>query len=401
MIPTDAMARACALHPWRTAGAWLVVLVASLAAIATLLGNGITTDADVTADTESKRGYAAIAEHFEQPPAVDEIVVVRSESLTVDDPAFRAFVERLLADERVRQAVFRATSYYETRDRALVSADRHALQIPLLMGADPEDGIEDVIAAAERADADPRFAVAITGEFTLDRDFMELSEKDLQQGELFFGLPAALVVLVLVFGAVVAGLVPVLLAIVSIIVALALTALVGQVSELSFFVVNMISGMGLALGIDYSLFVVSRFREERRHGRAKVDAITAAGATSSRAVLFSGVAFVVAMVGMVFVPDTILRSLAAGAILVGIASVAGALTLLPAVLSMLGDKVNALRIPWFGREPEADSRHEERFWGRAVRRVMRRPRRLARRRHRTARCSWPYRSSHSRRAPRA
>ena len=118
MIPTDAMARACALHPWRTAGAWLVVLVASLAAIATLLGNGITTDADVTADTESKRGYAAIAEHFEQPPAVDEIVVVRSESLTVDDPAFRAFVERLLADERVRQAVFRATSYYETRDRA-------------------------------------------------------------------------------------------------------------------------------------------------------------------------------------------------------------------------------------------------------------------------------------------
>jgi RND superfamily putative drug exporter len=373
VISTQALARACALHPWRTVGAWLVALVASIAAIALLLGSGITTDAEVTANTESKRGEAAIAEHFPRPQVVDEVVVVRSDELTVNEPAFRAFVERMLADEDARAAVAEATSHYETPDASLVSSDRHALQIPLRMGEDPEGGIEDVIGAVERADEDPRFAVTITGEFTLDRDFTELSEKDLQEGELFFGLPAALIVLVLVFGAVVAGLVPVLLAILSILVALALTALVGQVSELSFFVVNMISGMGLALGIDYSLFVVSRFREERRHGLDKIEAIATAGATSSRAVLFSGVAFVVSMIGMVFVPDTILRSLAAGAILVGIASVAAALTLLPAVLGLLGDRVNALRIPWFGREAEADSRHEGRFWGRAVRGVMRRP----------------------------
>ena len=112
---------------------------------------------------------------------------------------------------------------------------------------------------------------------TLDRDFTELSQQDLKEGELFFGLPAALIVVVLVFGAVVAGLVPVLLALVSILVAVALTALVGQAYELSFFVVNMISGMGLALGIDYALFVVSRYREERRQGREKLDAIEAAG----------------------------------------------------------------------------------------------------------------------------
>jgi RND superfamily putative drug exporter len=373
VISTQAIARACALHPWRTVTAWLVVLAASLAAIVLLLGNAITTDAEVTADTESNQGYDAIAEHFPRPETADELVVVRSEELTVDDPAFRSFVERLLADEAARAAVFEVVSHYETPDPSLVSSDRHALQIPIRMGRDPEDGIEDVIAAVERADEDPRFAVAVTGEFTLDRDFTTLSEEDLQEGELFFGLPAALIVLVLVFGAVVAGLVPVVLAIVSILVALALTALVGQVSELSFFVVNMISGMGLALGIDYSLFVVSRFREERRHGLDRIDAIATAGATSSRAVLFSGVAFCVAMIGMVFVPDTILRSLAVGAILVGIASVAAALTLLPAVLSLLGDRVNALRIPWFGREAEADSRHEGRFWGRAVRGVMRRP----------------------------
>ena len=371
-MSTRALARAAAVHPGRTLALWGIVLVASLAAIALLLGNGITTDSEVTSDTESRRGYAAIREHFPQPPVVDELVVVRSEELTVDDPAFRSFVDGALDDESIATSVA-ATSWYETRDDSLVSEDRHALLVPLVLGHTGDEAIEDVIAVVERADEDPRFAVDITGEFTLDRDFTELSEKDLREGELYFGLPAALIVLVLVFGAVVAGLVPVLLALVSILVALGLTALVGQVSELSFFVVNMISGMGLALGIDYSLFVVSRYREERRHGREKIDAITATGATSSRAVLFSGVAFVVAMVGMLFVPDTILRSLAAGAILVGIASVAAALTLLPAVLSLLGDRVNALRIPWFGREPEADSRHEDRFWGRAVRRVMRRP----------------------------
>ena len=220
----------------------------SLAVIVTLLGSGITTDAEVTADNESNRGYEAIQAHFAQPPVVNEVVVVRSEELTVDDPAFRSFVERTVNDERTAAAVAEATLYYETNDRSLVSQDRHALAVPLLLAGEPESSVEDVIAAVERADEDPRFAVTVTGEFTLDKDFTELSEKDLQEGELFFGLPAALIVLVLVFGAVVAGLVPVLLAIVSILVALALTALVGQAYELSFFVVNMISGMGLALG---------------------------------------------------------------------------------------------------------------------------------------------------------
>ena len=132
-------------------------------------------------------------------------------------------------------------------------------------------------------------------------------------------------------------------------IAVALTALVGQAFEVSFFVVNMISAMGLALGIDYALFILSRFREERGRGLEKIDAIVASGATASRAVLFSGIAFVLAMFGMLLVPDTILRSLALGAILVGIVSVLAALTLLPAVLSLLGDRVNALRIPVIGR----------------------------------------------------
>jgi RND superfamily putative drug exporter len=163
-----------------------------------------------------------------------------------------------------------------------------------------------------------------------------------------------------------------MLAIVSILVALALVALLALAYDMSVFTQNMLIGMGLALGIDYSLFILSRYREERLDGREKLDAIATAGATASRAVLFSGIAFVLAMLGLLLVPSTIFRSLAAGAILVGIVSVIAALTLLPALLTLFGDRVNALRIPLFGRAAERAGR-EGRFWGAIVHSVMRRP----------------------------
>src|SRR5918995_1687281 len=149
------------------------------------------------------------------------------------------------------------------------------------LGRDAEDDIEGVVDAVRAADGRHGFHTTITGEFTLDADFSTLAEEDLRNGELGFGLPAALIVLLIVFGSVVAGLIP------------------------------------LLLGIDYSLFVLSRYREERLHGREKLDAIAAVGATASRAVLFSGIAFTLAMVGLLMVPHTIMRSLAAGAIVAG------------------------------------------------------------------------------------
>jgi RND superfamily putative drug exporter len=178
---------------------------------------------------------------------------------------------------------------------------------------------------------------------------------------------------VLVFGAVFAGLVPVLMAILSIIVALGLVAVISLEFSLSIFIVNMLTGMGLALGIDYSLFVVSRYREERGHGLAKYDAIARTGATASRAVLFSGSTFVIALLGMFIVPTSIMRSLALGAILVGIVSVAAALTLLPALLSIVGDRVNSMRVPYLGRNLGRADTAEGRFWKRIVDAVLRRP----------------------------
>ncbi len=177
----------------------------------------------------------------------------------------------------------------------------------------------------------------------------------------------------LVFGAVFAGLVPVLMAILSIIVALGLVAVISLEFSLSIFIVNMLTGMGLALGIDYSLFVVSRYREERGHGLAKENAIARTGATASRAVLFSGSTFVIALLGMFIVPTSIMRSLALGAILVGIVSVAAALTLLPALLSIVGDRVNSMRVPYLGRNLGRADTTEGRFWKRIVDAVLRRP----------------------------
>src|SRR4029450_3065817 len=203
--------------------------------------------------------------------------------------------------------------------------------------------------------------------------FNKLSERDLQNGELKFGLPAALIVLLLVFGAVVAGLVPLLMAGFSIVAALGLVAILSQPFELSVFIVNILTGMGLALGIDYSLFVISRYREERVLGREALDATAASGARASRAGVSSRWAFVIAMFGMLLVPSNIMRSLAAGAILVGITSVAAALTLLPALLGLPRDRVDSLRLPVVGRKTLERTNPEGRFWRRVVDRVLRRP----------------------------
>jgi RND superfamily putative drug exporter len=135
----------------------------------------------------------------------------------------------------------------------------------------------------------------------------------------------------------------------------------------------MLTFMGLAVGIDYSLFIVSRYREERRRGREPLEAIAAAGTTASRAVLFSGMTVVLALVGMLIVPTKIFVSLAVGAILVVLVAVVAALTLLPAILSLLGDRIEAWRVPLFGRRSQADSSQRGGVWGRIVGQVMRRP----------------------------
>jgi uncharacterized membrane protein YdfJ with MMPL/SSD domain len=368
---TERLARASSCRPWLVVGVWLMVIVAALALVVTFLA--FEGEAEITRTTESKQAERVLDEGFPQATAtglaISEVVVVRAEGGDVRTNATRERVAAL-AEELRGAGAERVVTYGE--ERRLVSQVGDATVLLLALGPDGEDDVEDVVDLVERVDEEPGYRAAVTGERTADADEDAASLEDLKKGELFFGVPLALVVLLLVFGAVVAGLVPLMLAIASIVVALALVALLAQAYDLSVFTQNMLIGMGLALGIDYSLFTLSRYREERLQGREKPDAIATAGATAGRAVLFSGIAFVLAMLGLLLVPSTIFRSLAAGAILVGIVSVIAALTLLPAVLALLGDRVNALRVPFFGRAAEQAGR-EGRFWGAIVERVMRRP----------------------------
>jgi uncharacterized membrane protein YdfJ with MMPL/SSD domain len=362
---TRRLAAASARHPWRTVGAWIAAVVVSIGLIAFFLGDALTGEAEQLNNPESDQAYELIEERVPPTPGDDfsDVVLIRSNDLAADDSRFQAKVDEVADRLRETPGVVNVVDEPVARNqRAVVVA----------LGLEDEGVAEDVEQVLDTAD-DDTFDLYVTGEWTVENDFAHLSQEDLETGELQFGLPAALIILLLVFGAVVAGLVPLALALVAIITALGLTALVGIPFDLSIFTVNMLTGMGLALGIDYSLFVVSRFREERSGGRDKLDAIGATGGTASRAVFFSGIAFVIAMLGLLIIPNTIFRSLAAGAILVGITSVLAALTLLPAVLSLLGDRVNSLRIPLVGRGAERGTGAEGRFWGAIVGAVMRRP----------------------------
>jgi RND superfamily putative drug exporter len=370
---TDRLASVSSRHPWRTIGGWLAGLVLALACIAILLPGRLTTEGGAAGNPEFRQAERTEEKAFPFDPrrVFSDFVLVRSDRYTVDQPPFRSFVARLAQEGRATGKIHNAGVYYRTHDRSLVSRDRHATIIPILV--EDTGDIKPVDDVVKRENGRSGFEVAVTGDNVRDNDFDELSQHDLKSGELQFGLPAALIILVLVFGSIVAGVVPVLMAILSIVVGLGLVALVAQAWELSIFVINMLTGMGLALGIDYSLFVISRYREERGGGLDQQAAIVAAGATASRAVLFSGSAFVIAMLGMLIVPNTVMRSLAAGAILVGAVSMAAALTLLPALLGLLGDRVNALRIPLLGGAAVEGASSEGRFWSAVVRRVLRRP----------------------------
>jgi RND superfamily putative drug exporter len=345
-----------------------MVLVASVVVIATLLGSAFSSDASLTTSTDSVKAEKVITENFSQGDRVDEAVIIHSTQFSTESPEFTAFVAAVRSSIQNTGAAQTVRDPYAAEQPA-ISEDGHAAVVTLVLGGDAETGIVKVLDEVAAADSAADFDVNITGANTLDHDFAELSESDLTNGELKFGLPAAMIVLILVFGALVAAFIPVSIAIGSIIVTVAISSLLGQVTSISFFIVNMITAMGLALGIDYSLFVLSRYREERQAGRDKIDAILTAGGTSSKAVLFSGSSFVVALLGLLLVPDTILRSLALGAIIVGLVTMAAAITLLPALLSLLGDRVNALRLAVVGRDHPVASP----YWTRPVGAVVRRP----------------------------
>ncbi|HEY5473478.1 MAG TPA: MMPL family transporter, partial [Candidatus Limnocylindrales bacterium] len=377
-LSTTTLARGSAKRPWLTVGAWVIALVAAGAIIALVLPGSLTAQYSFINNPDSKTGQNLLAQKMGMPQKANEVVIVRSQTTAVSDPAFRADV---LALQRKLTAlgprvVDSVASYYAGGGPALASADRHTTILPIVMAGDlthAEQNIDKVHAIVHAADGKGGFTTLITGTASIQSDFSQAATHDLQRGE-GIGVPIALIILLVVFGAVVAAGLPIVLSLIAITAAVALTAIVGQTFSVSVFAINMISMMGLATGIDYSLFIISRFREERALGRSKIDAITVTGGTASRAVLFSGLTVVLALAGLLIVPTSIFMSLAVGAILVVSMSVLAALTLLPAGLSLLGDRVNSLKIPYLGRRLLEGRASGRASWiARTAQRAMRRP----------------------------
>lgn len=370
---TAALARTCAARPGRVVGLWAATLAAALVAVVLLLDGALSPESTYTADGDATSGYRLLGERLgSDSPLGGETVVVRSAGPASE--SLPAFAVRLAADLGSTGAARPVPTPWTGGSQEQLSADGRAVLLPVRLTDQDRwaEAVEPLLEVVAAADGDPRFSVTMTGPGTAARDFVTMSEADLARGEAF-GLPAALLVLLLVFGTLVAGLLPLVLALVCVPVTLAVAAVLGQVWDLSLFLVNMVVAMGLALGVDYSLFVLSRFREERQRGAGLLEAVERAAGTAGTAVLFSGLSFVVALTGLLLVPDTVLRSLAAGAVVVGLVTAAAALTLVPALLSLLGDRFDALRVPLTHRARRTGEATESRVWETIVRAVMRRP----------------------------
>jgi uncharacterized membrane protein YdfJ with MMPL/SSD domain len=371
-LSTESLARSGSRHPWRTLVVWVVALLAAGVLSSMFLEDALTTDTDFTNDPEAKQAAGLLEERLRGSGEDTEFVVVTAER-AVTEPEYRAYVEDLQATiAALGPGVVHHVGSYLTNEGPVSETGRSTLLPVTLAGGDHTsvgEHAELLVDTVKSVKAPAGFEALVAGPSTLENDFIRLAEEGLQQGE-SVGLAVALVVLVFVFGAVVAGLIPIILAVMAIAIALGAAAVFGLVFDLPFFIANIITMIGLAVGIDYSLFTVSRYREERVKGRDKLDAITHAGATASRAVFFSGLTVMVALTGMLLLPNTIYRSIGLGAILVVIIAVAASLTLLPAVLALMGDKIDALRIR--GRRSGAQQR-TGRVWDRITGTVMRRP----------------------------
>ena len=384
---TESLARISSRRPWVTIGVWLLLVVVALGIVGQLLPTATTTELRII-PRFGEVGSVTVSEllegsPIEPPPA--EIVIVHSESLTVDDDAFRARVEEVTGKLRELEpdVIQAGTNYYEVLatspldSLALVSTDRRSAIVALQMTGtlgEALENIEDVIHVVEEEDGKDGFDVLVVGDVSSRFEQAELSAMDLEQGERI-GLPVALLILLFLFGAVVAALIPVGLAIVSILITLAIVAVIGTVfGELVFFVLLWITMIGLAVGIDYSLIVVSRFREELARGMSTREAVIKAGATASRTVFFSGMTVVIALLGVFIVPHTLFFATGLGAILVVIVSVTATLTFLPAVLTVLGPRVDLLRLPFrrVAATASSDSQREG-FWEFITRKTMRYP----------------------------
>ena len=333
----------------------IVVAVLSIAFVGADIRNG---DGGVG---ESGQGSELLQDRFNSASAASEThshtrhegVIFSNPSLDANDPLFRETVVSTIQSIRDLPQVTDAISYYDTNDASMLADDRMAVLATVTL-QDPEDParhieIEPFLELVRQAsDEATGFEIGVYSSRLIQDELDDILAEDFSR-ILIISMVIGFIILVLAFRALVAAVIPLVMAIGSIFTALGIAALVSQVYPLVELYAEMILLMGLAVGIDYSLFIVSRFRMERAAGRDKMEAISVAANTTGRAVFYAGITVVLSLAGLMLTRDATFISMALGAIIVVLVATVASLTLLPALLAVIGDNVNRLRIPLLGR----------------------------------------------------
>ncbi len=368
--PRSALAAFCIRHRWVV----LLLSVVALAAGGFLASTGITT----TPPEDQLVGDSALAEQIRQgadfgTKPTETVVVTLDHAPNASETA---------AVARDLRAAYAGVEGVSAVGQPVAGADGRSLVTQVTLDArateddsslpTAEDAVGPMLAAtADYAQAHPGQQVGQVGDGSVSKQLNDTLGKDFERAELF-SIPLTLVILLIAFGAVVAAGVPLVLGLGSVAVAMGLTAAASQgIVSVDPNAQSLILLIGLAVGVDYALFIVRRAREERAQGAEVRDAIAIAGATAGRAVVISGLTVIVAMSGML-VAGGLFTSLALGAMLVCLCAVVASATTLPALLAVLGDKVDAIRLPGT-RKRWARAGSEQSLWGRLAGVVTRRP----------------------------
>jgi uncharacterized membrane protein YdfJ with MMPL/SSD domain len=376
-----------ARHRWLVFGLWLVLTVGLFA---TSLAMGGTRTADAVDDGgddqttfEAARAYDLFGASGETDATHRTLLVVGALAGTIDDPATGAALDDVLASlaaHTTRVDGMDTPTFAELvdprlapPDAGLVSPDGTTVRIPAAMPGD-EATVDAKLTALrvlleEVRAAHPELRVHSLDGSLANEDIQELVNGGLD-ASLRLTIPLTFLILLVAFGAVIAAIVPLVLAVTALLAAFGVLGIYSQlISPVSPYASQLIVLIGLAVAVDYSLFMITRYRTERRHGRAKHDAIRVASATAGRAVFFSGLAVMFSIAGLFLLDDVLFQSMAIGTIAVVLIAVIGSLTFLPSTLAILGDGVDRLRLPFLGRHRAEGSG----LWAVVVRAVMRRP----------------------------
>ncbi|MBD3009764.1 MMPL family transporter [Streptomyces sp. 5-10] len=360
-----------ARHRWAAVGGWVLLVILALA-VGSMTGRVDVTDSEQVPG-ESGR-VSKILDEAGIDDAAGETVLIQAKGggLTANDPAFRKAVDAVMAGVRDTGQVTALRSPYETKT---ISADRRSALVQFEMRGEAEkaaDHIQPVLDAVEKAqNGHQALRIEEFGDASGQKAFDDAFGDDFTQAE-YSALPVALGILLIVFGALVAALLPVALAMTAFLATTGLVAVVSHWVHMSDTANSVMLLVGLAVGVDYCLFYLRREREERAAGRDAQTALRVAAATSGRAILVSGVTVIVAMAGMLFTGIAEFKAMGLATLMVVAVAMVGSVTVLPALLSLLGERVEKGRVPFLGRAKRRGGT-ESRIWRAVLRPVLRRP----------------------------